>query len=96
MPDERIEGGASGGEEGGSGSSDEPTEQIVTVDVGGHEVSLPIYALVELLRQSQHDSDSSSEEYEGHGSNDLASSTSEDDQEDDGDDHYPAALHGTS
>ena len=86
MPDERVEGGASGGEEGGAGGSDDNDALMVTVNVNGREICIPVHALFELVRQNHvgpadSDSDSSSEEDGDHAMS-VASSPSEDDQQD--------------
>jgi hypothetical protein len=62
---------------------------MVTVNMNGREVSIPVHALFELVRQNQVDpadsgSDSSSDEDEDYGDVGYVSSTSEDDQQEDG------------
>ena len=83
MPDERIEGGAAGGEEGGAGGSDDNESLMVTVNLNGREISIPVHALFELVRQNQVDPADSSEDDDDHAMS-VASSPSEDDQQDDG------------
>ena len=102
LPDERVEGGASGGEEGGAAGSDDTDAMMVTVHMNGREISIPVHALFELVRQNQVDpadsgSDTSSDEGVDYGDMDFASSTSEDDQQEDGGgDTGPGGISETS
>ena len=82
MPDERVEGGAAGGEEGGAGGSDDNESLMVTVNLNGREISIPVHALFELVRQNQVDP-ADSEDDDDYAMS-VASSPSEDDQQDDG------------
>jgi hypothetical protein len=97
MPDDRVEGGASGGEEGGASGSD-ASAQMVTIEIGGREVTLPVHTLVELVRQNQlqasgSDSESSDDdEADGDIALDGSSSPSEEDEDNGNDSEGTAAM----